>query len=90
MTDFPFKEVCKAAEQLAKAGCAVHQKWTCEKCGERVTANTANYFTTFGHHEECGHITNIEKKGCNYIVYGDMRKPGVAEAIWKHTRLSPN
>jgi len=48
---------------------AVYQKWTCEKCGDRVTGNERNKLFWFGHHEECDHTTDIRKTGCNYAVH---------------------
>ena len=66
--DYPFKEICEAVDKIAKAGGACFQKWTCDGCGERVMAETPNYFTLKGHCVHCNHITNIEKKGCNYLA----------------------
>lgn len=66
--DYPFKEVCAAAERLAHSGCLVHQKWTCSNCGVRQTMPDANHFYTNGKCEECNHLTNIEQTGCNYLV----------------------
>jgi hypothetical protein len=66
--DFPFDECMAAAKQLALDGALVHQKWTCDGCGDRVTANHPNTWTEFGHHEDCGHVTNIRKNGCNYMI----------------------
>lgn len=87
--DYPLAEVCKTAEKLAKAGALVYQKWTCERCGERVTANNPNIFTELGHHEEkgdgkpCGCVTNIKVKGCNYVVHYTSDPPQTLEEIMK-------
>jgi len=45
------------------------QKWTCAGCGKRITGNTPNKFFKYGHCEECGHTTDINKTGCNYAVH---------------------
>ena len=66
--DFPFKEICEAVDVHAKSGALCFQKWTCDGCGKRLTASTPNYFTFAGHCEECNAITDIEKKGCNYLL----------------------
>lgn len=66
--DYPLQECADAAEKLIDKGWLVFQKWTCDKCGDRVTANTPNTFTTLGHHEACGFITDITKTGCNYMI----------------------
>ncbi|HET7110244.1 MAG TPA: hypothetical protein VFI41_05195 [Gemmatimonadales bacterium] len=64
--------VAKEAEVHVQAGETVYQKWTCEACGERVTASNPNAFTTMGKHDECpvddGHITDLRVKGCNYMA----------------------
>jgi hypothetical protein len=64
--DFPLDECVAAAKEYVAEGALVFQKWTCDHCGERVTANAPNTFTEMGHHEDCGHWTNIRRKGCNY------------------------
>ena len=73
--DYPFDEVCRgAAEKIAHGGYA-YQKYTCAKCKSRQTMDTPNVFHTFGRCEECGHITNIRKQGCNYLlVFGEVSK----------------
>lgn len=66
--DFPFDEVCKTADELAKRGGLCYQKWTCGGCGQRLTAGTPNYFTKKGHCEHCGFITDLVERGCNYML----------------------
>jgi len=66
--DYPFEEICEAVDELAKEGVLCFQKWTCDKCGERIMAETPNYFTVMGHCERCNHITDIATKGCNYLA----------------------
>ena len=66
--DHPLVECAKRADQLIRAGATIYQKWTCNKCGDRVTANNPNVFTTLGYHEGCGCTTNILERGCNYMV----------------------
>jgi hypothetical protein len=72
--DYPFDECAKAAKELAEQGYTVHQKFTCNKCNARQTIGTPNVFFTTGHCEECGHITDIVKRGCNYLLIASMRK----------------
>lgn len=86
--DHPIDECAKVADRLIAAGCDVYQKWTCGKCGERVTANNANHWTEQGHHEEkadgspCGHITNLRIAGCNYTATASTLE--AQEALLKH------
>ncbi len=66
--DFPLLECMTAAETLITGGDTVFQKWTCAKCGERVTANAENTFTARGSHDDCGGETDLVQSGCNYMV----------------------
>ena len=84
--DWPFEDCVRAADKLARAGCLTYQKWTCGRCGDRVTANDANVFTRQGHHEEradgspCDFTTNIKR--CNYRV--DAPTLAAQEALLQH------
>jgi ribosomal protein L37AE/L43A len=71
--DYPLEECAKAAMEAMQRGATIYQKWTCEQCGDRVAGNTPNKFFTMGHHEDCGHITDLTKHGCNYLaIYGRL------------------
>jgi hypothetical protein len=61
--DYPFDQVARDAQELVRQGHIVHQK-----CNARQTIDTPNKFFTKGHCEECGHITDIKKRGCNYLL----------------------
>lgn len=50
-------------------GSAFFQRWTCAGCGARVTGNTPNKLFIAGHCEDCGHMTDIIKSGCNYSIH---------------------
>ena len=71
--DFAFAEVAEAAERLVGEGFLVFQKFTCGGCGARQTMDEPNRFFTSGRCEECGHVTDIVAKGCNYLVIGRLR-----------------
>lgn len=68
--DFPFSDVVEKASQLIRNGCTVHQKFTCGKCGQRLTVETPNVFHQFGTCDKCGFKTDIRKQGCNYLLIG--------------------
>ena len=68
MADHPIQEILKTADELIKAGHEVFQKFTCDKCESRQTIDEPNVFYSSGKCEECGHVTDIEKKGCNYLA----------------------
>jgi hypothetical protein len=67
--DYPFYEVAEKAGELIRAGADVYQKFTCQKCGNRLTMEEPNIFYREGSCDNCGHITDIEKTGCNYLVH---------------------
>jgi len=75
--DYPLAECARGVERFLRdnPGGAFYQKWTCGRCGERVTGNTPNLLCEEGHHEEradgspCGYVTNIRKTGCNYALH---------------------
>lgn len=69
----PLSRIIEIAEHYLALGAEVYQRWTCEKCGERVTSDNANTFTLQGHHTEkadgskCGYITDIQT-GCGLAL----------------------
>ena len=73
--DYPLSEIAEAVERLAGKGWECYQKFTCEKCGERLTMEPANTLYTSGKCDKCGHLTDIKKNGCNYLAVG--RNKGV-------------
>lgn len=66
--DFDFDQIIKRASELIEAGCTVHQKFTCQQCGNRLTMETPNKFYKEGTCDRCGYTSNIEESGCNYLV----------------------
>jgi hypothetical protein len=75
MSDFPIHECARTASHLIESGATIHQKFTCLACGARQTIAEANKFFTRGKCEECNHITDITKTGCNYLVIFGKVKP---------------
>jgi Zn finger protein HypA/HybF involved in hydrogenase expression len=70
--DHPFDEVAATAQEKIAEGATVYQKFTCAKCGQRLTIEEPNVFFTEGHCDKCGAITDIKKRGCNYlIIFGE-------------------
>lgn len=67
--DYPIEECAKTAESLIADGATIYQKWTCLGCGERKTMVEPDVFFTQGKCEECGHVTDLTKTGCNYLVH---------------------
>jgi hypothetical protein len=66
--DHPFNEVCHDAEQLIENGATVFQKFSCTKCGQRLTIEEPNVFYKSANCDKCGTVTDIAKQGCNYLL----------------------
>lgn len=65
--DFPFLEVSETAERAVRDGGTIYQKWTCQGCGSRLTGTIPNALMKTGKCD-CGHITDLVKTGCNYLL----------------------
>ena len=68
----PFEEVCREAKKWADGGHNAYQQFNCAKCGAKQTMDVANHFYRLGTCEECGHTTNIEANGCNYMLHAKL------------------
>ena len=66
--DFPLLDCARLASERISDGGTVFQKWTCQHYGSRQTMPDANKFYLSGICEECGNTTNIEARGCNYVL----------------------
>lgn len=68
--DHPFYEVfAQANEVIEKTGGKVFFKFTCENCMSRQTFAEPNTLYKEGSCEECGHVTNVEKRGCGFLLH---------------------
>lgn len=79
--DFPFTEVVQQASKYIEAGHTVHQKFTCRRCGSRQTMGVPNKFFLAGRCEECNAVTDIQVRGCNYVLMTGVNKGFFAETI---------
>lgn len=68
-TDYPFWEVAAKAKELTEQGIKVYQKFSCEHCGQRLGIDEPGVFHKTGTCDQCGKVTDIEKRGCNYMVH---------------------
>ena len=69
MSDAPFDRVVEEANSLLKnPNVTIHQKFTCSSCGNRLTMEEPNTFYTTGTCDKCGTITDIRKKGCDFLM----------------------
>ena len=66
---YPFDECAKqAAHYVNVMGAELHQQFNCSGCGVKQTMEVPNKMFTTGKCEECGHITDIRRDGCNYML----------------------
>jgi len=67
--DFPILDCIKAVEKITADGTwTAFQKFTCQHCGSRQTMDVPNKFYTTGICQKCDSVTNIEQRGCNYML----------------------
>ena len=68
--DYPFDQITKSVmDQLQEnPRLRFFQKFTCEKCGNRLMMSEPNKFYRAGDCDKCHHVTDIEKRGCNYMM----------------------
>jgi ribosomal protein S27E len=69
--DFPFTEVAEEVDTLLKrypGRAQVFFKFTCVGCGTRQMFDEPNKLYTTGSCEECGAVTDLQEKGCNYLL----------------------
>jgi hypothetical protein len=77
----PLETVAASAKTVADSGGWVYQKFTCEACGNRLTIDVKNTFYTKGSCDQCGHITDITKTGCNFLAVWPLTEKGM-EVEW--------
>ena len=66
---YPFWEVAQSFKEAMDEGAECHQQFNCAKCGVKQTIEEANRFFQSGKCEECGHVTDIEHDGCNWMAH---------------------
>jgi hypothetical protein len=60
----------KSVKPYLDNGCHFHQKFTCAGCGSRQTIEEQDKFFAEGKCEECGHVTDLKRRGCNFAIIG--------------------
>jgi len=66
--DYPFDDVVKNASAKIREGATVYQKFTCAGCGRRLGMDEPNVFHTSGTCDNCDAVTDIRKRGCNFMA----------------------
>lgn len=67
---FPVKEAWYGAQCYMAEGFQIYQQFECESCKAKQTIDTPDKFYVRGKCQECGHVTDIVKNGCNYMAVG--------------------
>ena len=83
--NYPIEECADAIHDILEQNpdAKVFQKWTCEGCGRRVTGCEVNKLARIGHCDDCGHNTDIDAHGCNYMVVQAAQTPEQMDAIMR-------
>lgn len=83
--DYPLQEICDGANDVledSKGTARVYFKWTCQGCGERVTANKPNVFYTSAAHDDCkvkpGFVSDTQASGGNFLIMQAQSQAGSA------------
>lgn len=71
--DFPLATIAASMDAAVKAGGFVLQKWTCEGCGQRITASNLNVVVENDHCQHCKHVTDLKRRGCNFALIQTTR-----------------
>lgn len=68
MKVYPFDEVAINALKKMTEGWTIFQQFNCAKCGTKQTIEVPNQFFTKGECEECKHVSDLVKDGCNFAA----------------------
>ena len=66
--DYPLDVIAKSCDLVIKRGGFILQKWTCEGCNRRITGNNVNVMVEQGHCQDCNHVTDLRRRGCNFML----------------------
>jgi hypothetical protein len=70
--DYPIASCMETVKPFLEAGCHFNQKFSCAHCGSRQTMAQHDQFFASGQCEECGHVTDLKHRGCNYLLVGPL------------------
>lgn len=83
--DYPIAECQKRIDEIfdryPSLDIKAFQKFSCEKCGERLGMDIPNAFFVSGTCDQCGHETDILKRGCNYTLVMEVTPRSKKEEI---------
>jgi hypothetical protein len=82
--DYPFEVVSEGANAVVERGGMIYQKFTCNGCGNRLTMDVPNTFFKQGSCDQCGVVTDIEARGCNFLAVFPLTEKG-KDALYDQT-----
>jgi acetone carboxylase gamma subunit len=85
--DYPFSEIAKSVKREADLGHLCYQKFTCAGCGQRLTMEAPNVLYRTGTCDKCGHVTDIEAQGCNFMI--EMHNMTLEQVASKFRQAKP-
>lgn len=73
--DYPIEKCQERIDKIfeKRPDARFYQKFTCENCGNRLTIEEPNVFYTQGRCDNCDHVTDLRKRGCNYMMVLGLR-----------------
>jgi|SRR6516162_5668979 len=83
MKVYPWKEVIATVEERIHAAPNTYafQQFNCAHCGIKQTVDKPNSFSKLARCEECGGVTNCEKRGINYMLVMGRIGPDAVAAL---------
>jgi hypothetical protein len=84
----PFLDAGAQANELVLQGHTIFQQFQCANCKTKQTIEVPNAFYKLGKCEECAHVTDIVKDGCNFTVMYTNRPDMLQQLLEKRKRKS--
>ena len=91
--NFEFDKLVEAVDMLLQEignRIAVFQRFTCDKCNQRLTMREPDTFDESCECELCHHHTNVKEKGCGLLIVGGPDKQSVMEWVAEQQGYGPS
>jgi len=62
------RRLAEYVEAIRSGKMTFWQKFTCEKCWQRIQIDEPNKLFVVGHCQHCNHVTDLTVTGCNYSI----------------------
>lgn len=72
MSNKPLDEIARICEdEILSKGFHYLQKFSCKKCGQRLTMDILDILFYEGECDKCGFVTDIREEGCGLVMITD-------------------